>query len=167
MEKTEKKDTHPENGSKTLARLKALYDFMAQHGLETLEVADSEGQARLVRAGSQAPVQIVTAANMAAVTAGPSPASVPTAPAAPVLPPGAVTVKAPMMGIFYRAPSPSSPPYVKEGDKVAAGHVLCMVEAMKVFNEIKAEFPGTVLTVLVENGKAVKSGQDLFVVQRA
>ncbi|MFA6318314.1 MAG: acetyl-CoA carboxylase biotin carboxyl carrier protein [Elusimicrobiota bacterium] len=165
MEKTEKKEKHPENGSTTLVRLKALYDFMAQHGLETLEVEDAEGQARLVRAGAPAPVQIVTAAHTAAVAAAPLPAA--GVAAAPALPPGAAIVKAPMMGIFYRAPSPSSPPYVKEGDKVPAGHVLCMVEAMKVFNEIKAEFPGTVLTILVENGKAVKSGQDLFVVQRA
>ncbi|MBI5881901.1 MAG: acetyl-CoA carboxylase biotin carboxyl carrier protein [Elusimicrobia bacterium] len=163
----EKKDKPAENGSKTLTRLKALYDFMSQHGLETLEVADAEGQARLVRAGAPAPVQIVTAAHAAAFTAGPPHPGTPAGPAAPALPPGAVTIKTPMMGIFYRAPSPSSPPYVKDGEKVQAGHVLCMVEAMKVFNEIKAEFPCAVLTILVENGKAVKSGQDLFVVQRA
>ncbi|MBI4679273.1 MAG: acetyl-CoA carboxylase biotin carboxyl carrier protein [Elusimicrobia bacterium] len=154
------------NGSRILTRLKALYDFMSQHGLETLEVEDLEGHVRLVRASPQAPVQIVTAAHAAAIPAAGAAHAAP-APQAPALPPGALMIKAPMMGIFYRASSPSSPPYVKEGENIQAGHVLCMVEAMKVFNEIKAEFPCKVLTTLVENGKAVKSGQDLFVVQRA
>ncbi|PIR16123.1 MAG: acetyl-CoA carboxylase, biotin carboxyl carrier protein, partial [Elusimicrobia bacterium CG11_big_fil_rev_8_21_14_0_20_64_6] len=71
-----------------------------------------------------------------------------------------------MMGIFYRAPSPSSPPFCKEGDAVKPGHVICMIEAMKVFNEIKAEFPCTIVKCLVENGKPVKSGQDLIIVAR-
>ena len=71
-----------------------------------------------------------------------------------------------MMGIFYRAPSPSSPPFAKDGDQVKAGHVICMIEAMKVFNEIKAEYPCTVVKYLVENGKPVKSGQDLIIVAR-
>jgi acetyl-CoA carboxylase biotin carboxyl carrier protein len=71
-----------------------------------------------------------------------------------------------MMGIFYRAPSPSSPPFVKEGEAVKPGQILCMIEAMKVFNEIKAEYPCTVLKVLLENGKPVKAGQDLLLVQR-
>jgi acetyl-CoA carboxylase biotin carboxyl carrier protein len=82
------------------------------------------------------------------------------------VPAGGVTIKAPMMGIFYRAASPSSPPFVKEGDAVKPGQILCMIEAMKVFNEIKAEYPCTVLKVLLENGKPVKSGQDLYLVQR-
>ncbi|UPT72591.1 MAG: acetyl-CoA carboxylase [Elusimicrobiota bacterium] len=75
-------------------------------------------------------------------------------------------MKSPMMGIFYRAPSPSSPPFCKDGEQVKAGQVICMIEAMKVFNEIKAEYPCTIVKCLVENGKPVKSGQDLIIVQR-
>jgi biotin carboxyl carrier protein len=71
-----------------------------------------------------------------------------------------------MMGIFYRAPSPSSPPFCREGEAVKPGQVICMIEAMKVFNEIKADFPCTVVKYLVENGKPVKAGQDLIIVSR-
>ncbi|MEQ1919601.1 MAG: acetyl-CoA carboxylase, partial [Elusimicrobiota bacterium] len=80
--------------------------------------------------------------------------------------PAGTAVKSPMMGIFYRAPSPSSPPFCKEGEVVKPGHVICMIEAMKVFNEIKAEYPCTIVKYLVENGKPVKSGQDLIIVAR-
>ncbi|MBI4425877.1 MAG: acetyl-CoA carboxylase, biotin carboxyl carrier protein, partial [Elusimicrobia bacterium] len=78
-----------------------------------------------------------------------------------------LSIKAPMMGIFYRASSPSSPPFVKRGDAVKRGHVLCLIEAMKVFNEIKADFDCVVDELLVENGKPVKSGQDLYAVRRS
>jgi acetyl-CoA carboxylase biotin carboxyl carrier protein len=87
------------------------------------------------------------------------------APAAPAAPAG-TPIKSPMMGIFYRASSPSSPPFVKEGDQVKPGQVICMIEAMKVFNEIKADFPCTIVKCLVENGKPVKSSQDLYIVAR-
>jgi biotin carboxyl carrier protein len=83
------------------------------------------------------------------------------------MPAGCVAVKSSMMGIFYRAPTPSSPPFAKEGDNVKPGQVLCVIEAMKVFNELKAEFAGAVVKVLVENGKPVKAGQDIFWLQRA
>jgi acetyl-CoA carboxylase biotin carboxyl carrier protein len=104
-----------------------------------------------------------------AVHAAPSAAPVhaapaPAAPAAAV--PAGIAIKSPMMGIFYRAPTPSSPPFCKDGDAVKAGQVICMIEAMKVFNEIKAEYPCTIVKCLVENGKPVKAGQDLIIVAR-
>lgn len=71
------------------------------------------------------------------------------------------------MGIFYRASSPSSPPFVRKGEVVKKGQVLCLIEAMKVFNEVKAEFDCTVLDILLENGKPVKAGQEILAVQRA
>jgi acetyl-CoA carboxylase biotin carboxyl carrier protein len=83
------------------------------------------------------------------------------------MPANCTSVKSSMMGIFSRAPSPSSPPFAKEGDSVKPGQVLCIIEAMKVFNELKAESAGSVVKVLVENGKPVKAGQDLFWIQRA
>ena len=83
----------------------------------------------------------------------------------PAVPAGGLTIKAPMMGIFYRAASPSSPPFVKEGDVIKPGQILCMIEAMKVFNEIKAEMSGTIVEVLVENQEAVEFNQPLFLIK--
>ncbi len=76
------------------------------------------------------------------------------------------TVNSPLQGIFFRAASPSSPPFVREGDTVRKGQVLCLIEAMKVFNEVKAEFDCKVSKVLIENGKPVKSGEKLFAVEK-
>ncbi len=148
-----------------LKKLKELYEFMTQHELDSLELDDEGSHVRLVRRSSAPALMPVLTQGAAALPAG---AAVP-APAAgaDALPTGTVMIKAAMMGIFYRSPTPSSPPYVKEGDVVKPGQVLCMVEAMKVFNEIKADFGGTIIKALVENGKPVKSGQDLFAVQRA
>ena len=75
-------------------------------------------------------------------------------------------IKSSITGIFYRAPSPSSPPFVKEGDTIRTGQVLCIIEAMKVFNEIKAEIDCTIIKVLVENGKPVTANHDLFVMEK-
>ncbi|MEK7722014.1 MAG: biotin/lipoyl-containing protein, partial [Elusimicrobiota bacterium] len=76
------------------------------------------------------------------------------------------TIKAPMSGIFYRSPSPSSPPYVREGDAVKEGQVIYVIEAMKVFNEIKAEFNCVIEKVMQENGKAIEPNADIFQVKK-
>ncbi len=76
------------------------------------------------------------------------------------------TIKSPIMGVFYRAPSPTSSSFVKEGDVVAPGKTLCIVEAMKVMNEIKAEVKMKIVKILVENGNPVTAGQDLFVIEK-
>jgi len=88
------------------------------------------------------------------------------APSAPAVPPNALVIKSPMMGVFYRASTPSSPPFVKNGDSVKKGQVVCLIEAMKVFNEVKADFDCAILESLLDNGKPVKVGQDLFIVER-
>ena len=75
-------------------------------------------------------------------------------------------IKAPLAGIFYRAPSPSSPPYIRDGDQVKEGQVICVIEAMKVFNELKAEYDCTVKKVVVDNGTPVDTGDVLFIVER-
>ena len=146
---------------------------MVDQSLETLEYDHGDLHVRMVRrkAGvQQVPVPIVMGAAPAGVApVAASAASAPSAPAAAAgrsLPAGATTVKAPMMGIFYRASTPSSPPFVKNGELVKKGHVLCLIEAMKVFNEVKAEFDCVVVDNLLDNGKPVKVGQDLFVVER-
>ena len=160
----------PKNGtSGHLETLKAVYDFMTKNGLESVEMTEEGAQIKLVRrkaATAQVPVAVPVAVG-GAVHAAPSsaPVSHPQYTPPPAVPAGP-TIKSPMMGIFYRAPSPSSPPFVKDGETVKPGEVICMIEAMKVFNEIKAEFPCVLIKVLVENGKPVKAGQDLFSVAR-
>jgi acetyl-CoA carboxylase biotin carboxyl carrier protein len=154
-----------------LPKLKEVYEFMTQNNLEAVELDEPGVHLKLVRRKAQAPMPVP----VPVMTMGASPShqpmpsagvQAPAAPAAPAVPAGQ-TIKSTMMGIFYRAPSPSSPPFVKEGEVYKAGHVLCMIEAMKVFNEIKAEYNVKVVRVLLENGKPVKLGQDLFVVERA
>lgn len=148
-----------------LSRLKALYGFMTENGLDTVEIDEPGLKMRLVRRAAAAPVPVPVFAP-GALPAGAPAGAVPAAePAGP--PDGCAAVKSSMMGIFYRAPSPSSPPFVKEGDSVKPGQVLCIIEAMKVFNELKAEFPGVVVRVLAENGKPIKAGQDAFWIRRA
>lgn len=157
-----------------LRTLKAVYDFMTQNGLDSVEIVENGATVKLVRRKAnvqQVAVPVPVAAGgvhhapAAAAPVHAAPAAQHSAPpAAPV--PAGTAIKSPMMGIFYRAPSPSSPPFCKEGDVVKPGHVICMIEAMKVFNEIKAEYPCTIVKCLVENGKPVKSGQDLIIVAR-
>jgi acetyl-CoA carboxylase biotin carboxyl carrier protein len=155
-----------------LKTLKSVYDFMIQNGLDSVEIVEDGATVKLVRRRANVqqvavPVPVAAGGMHSPVAAGPAshaaaPAALHAAPAAPA----GTAVKSPMMGIFYRAPSPSSPPFCKEGDVVKPGHVICMIEAMKVFNEIKAEYPCTIVKYLVENGKPVKSGQDLIIVAR-
>ena len=169
-----KKTETPKNGaSGPLDTLKAVYDFMTQNGLDSVEIAEDGAQIKLVRRKAQVtqvavpvPVAVGGAVQHSAPSSAPSAAShaAPAAPAASL--PAGQAVKSPMMGIFYRAPSPSSPPFCKEGEVVKAGQVICMIEAMKVFNEIKAEYPCTIGKYLVENGKPVKAGQDLISITR-
>jgi len=157
-------------GGSLLTELKSIYDFMLQNNLESLELSETGRHVRLARRKAPSPMPVpvpVAAAGAYAAPAGAPAASAAAGLAAPAaLPPGGVTVKSGMMGIFYRAPSPSSPPYIKEGDHVTAGQIIGMIEAMKVFNEIKAEFDCTVVKALLENGKPVKLGQDIFLVRR-
>ncbi len=164
------KDTARKNDPSdgVVPRLKEVYGFMTENNLDTVEVEEPGLKLRLVRRAAVAPAQVpvpvfVGGAAPAAAGAG-APAA---APAEAGMPANCSAVKSSMMGIFYRAPTPSSPPFAKEGDSVKPGQVLCIIEAMKVFNELKAESPGTVVKVLVENGKPVKAGQDLFWIQRA
>jgi len=89
------------------------------------------------------------------------------APAAAAQPAGTIAIKSPMVGTFYRAANPEAPSYVEEGDAVNKETTVCMIEAMKVFNEIKAEMEGTIAAILVENGQSVEYGQPLFLVKPA
>jgi acetyl-CoA carboxylase biotin carboxyl carrier protein len=163
-------ETTPKNGAEgPLETLKAVYDFMTRNGLDSVEIAEDGAMVKLVRRKAQ-PTQVAVAVPVAAggaAYAAPSAAPAHAAPSvhAPAVPAG-TAIKSPMMGIFYRAPTPSSPPFCREGDVIRPGQVICMIEAMKVFNEIKAEFACAITQCLVENGKPVKAGQDLIIVSR-
>lgn len=171
-----KKTKAPSNGTTSgpLTELKELYKFMTEGGLQALELDRKDLRVRLVRKSAPTlpvPVPVYAGAAPAyGAPASPAPQAGPAAPvaSAPAGAPANVTVvKSPMMGVFYRASSPSSPPFAKEGDVVKPGDVLCLIEAMKVFNDVKAEFGGKVVKVLLDNGKPVKVGQDIFWMERA
>jgi len=162
---TKAKTPSSSNGDKdVLSKLKGLYEFMTQNNLETIEIDEADLHLRMVRLKAQQPMQVPVPVMMQAGAAQAAPAASSAPAAAPV--PAGQTIKAPMMGIFYRAPSPSSPPFVKDGEQVKPGQLICMIEAMKVFNEIKAEYPFKLVKVLIENGKPVKAQQDLFIIER-
>ena len=139
--------------------LKKFHDLMVSQDLLELEVKDGDFHLRLSRE-KPAPA-------MVPVPSGGSPETTETAaPAAPDEEPNPLhSIASPLAGIFYRSPSPTSPPFVKEGDKVAFGDLLCIVEAMKVMNEIRADRPCVVKKILVENGKPVSAGQNLFLTE--
>lgn len=144
-----------------LRKLKKLIDLVQESGISELEVTEGEEKVRIAKhlPASQA-VSYVTAAPAAAAPAAP-------AAVAPVvddaLPSGHV-VKSPMVGTFYRAPSPGAKPFVEVGDNVSSGGRLCLIEAMKLMNEIEADADGVVKAILVDNGQPVEYGQPLFII---
>jgi len=146
-----------------LRKLKTLIELVENSGIAELELTEGEEHVRISRASSvAAPVQHVYAAapQQAAPAAAPAPAA--PAPAEPAVPEGHV-IKSPMVGTFYRAPSPGAKPFVDVGSSVNAGDTLCIIEAMKLLNEIEADKAGVVKAILVENGQPVEFGQPLFI----
>ncbi|OIO76712.1 MAG: acetyl-CoA carboxylase, biotin carboxyl carrier protein [Hydrogenophilaceae bacterium CG1_02_62_390] len=155
-----------------LRKLKKLIDLVQESGIAELEISEGEETVRITRtvAGGgnfySMPVggMPMMAAAAPAVAAAPSVAAV-TAPAAeePAAPDGHM-VKSPMVGTFYRSPSPGAKSFVEVGQQVATGDTLCIIEAMKLMNEIEAEVGGTIKAVLVENGQPVEYGEPLFII---
>jgi acetyl-CoA carboxylase biotin carboxyl carrier protein len=141
-----------------------LIELMNENELLELELVEDSKKIRLKKKYDGGPRVIAAPMPTAAVAHAPA-AAAPQA-AAPAGPPaGTIEVKSPMVGTFYRSSNPESPPYVEEGDAVTASTTVCIVEAMKVFNEIKAEVEGTVVAILVENGQTVEYGQPMFLVK--
>jgi acetyl-CoA carboxylase biotin carboxyl carrier protein len=141
-------------------KIRRLVELMKEHDLSELDLQQGEIRIQLRRscAAGAAPVAVALPASVPSVAA-PSAAS----PAPPAEPDNAlVVIKSPMVGTFYAAPDPDSPPFVKVGDHVGPETPVCIVEAMKVFNQIPAEVAGKVVAVLVENGQSVEFGQPLF-----
>ena len=146
-----------------LRKLKTLIDLVAESGIAELEITEGEGKVRIVKfSQTVAPVAYAPAPVAAAPAAGPVAGA-----AVPAAAPAAVsghTVKAPMVGTFYRSPNPGSAPFVEVGQTVKEGQPLCIIEAMKLLNEIEADASGVVKAILVENGEPVEFGEPLFVI---
>jgi acetyl-CoA carboxylase biotin carboxyl carrier protein len=151
-----------------LRKLKKLIDLVQESGIGELEVTEGEEKVRIVRGG---PGEIVVAAQPQFAIAAPAPVAAPgtagAAPAAtpePAIPAGHI-VKSPMVGTFYRSPSPGAKPFVEVGDTVTAGQTICIIEAMKLLNEIESDKDGVVKAVLAENGQPVEYGEPLVVIE--
>lgn len=150
-----------------LRKLKTLIDLVQDSGIAELEIKEGEETVRIIRVqqNSAAPAQVVQAAPMAQSVAVAAAASV-AAPAAeaPALPSGH-EVKSPMVGTFYRSASPGGTPFVEIGHTVKEGDPLCIIEAMKLLNEIDAERSGVIKAILVDNGDPVEFGEPLFIIE--
>jgi acetyl-CoA carboxylase biotin carboxyl carrier protein len=147
-----------------LRKLKKLIDLVQESGIGELEITEGEERVRISRTGANAPVMMAAPAPMTVAAVPGSPGAPAEAPAAPPAPAGH-TLKSPMVGTFYRTPSPGAPAFVEVGQVVSKGQTLCIIEAMKLLNEIESDAAGTVKAILVENGQPVEYGQPLFVIE--
>lgn len=155
-----------------LRKLKTLIDLVAESDIEELEVTEGESKVRIVKSSATPQNQVVMMQPQAAyaqtLQAGAAPlapaaAAAPVAPAAPAAPEGHI-VKSPMVGTFYRSSAPGAPAFVEVGKEVKEGETICIIEAMKLLNEIDADKAGVIKQILVENGQPVEFGQPLFVI---
>ena len=153
-----------------LRKLKTLIDLVAESDISELEVTEGESKVRIVKSGApaaQGPMVMMQPQAQPMAAAAPAASAMSAAPApaesAPAEPAGHV-VKSPMVGTFYRSSSPGSPAFVEIGSVVKEGDTLCIIEAMKLLNEIDADASGTIRQILVENGQAVEFGQPLFII---
>lgn len=148
-----------------LRKLKTLIDLVSESGVAELEITEGDDHVKIVNRVGAAPAAAVTApAPVIAAAAAPVEAAAPTS--APTLAPAEETrtVNSPMVGTFYRAPSPGAKPFADVGQRVKAGDTVCIIEAMKLLNEIESEYDGVIKEILVENGQPVEFGQPLFVI---
>jgi len=150
-----------------LRKLKTLIDLVSESNISELEITEADGKVRIVKT-EPVPAQAMQTAYAPAAAPAAAPA-IP--PAAAVVEPVAVpvetghTVKSPMVGTFYRSANPGAKPFVEVGDAIKEGEPICIIEAMKIMNEIEADKSGTVKRILCENGQAVEFGQPLFIIE--
>jgi acetyl-CoA carboxylase biotin carboxyl carrier protein len=145
------------SGSKPTERVEELLELMNEQNLLELEISDGDSEVKLSKQSyaPMAPARVPHAGPVASSAAAP----------APVASEKGKPINSPLAGVFYRAQSPTSPPFVKEGDVVTPEKVLCIIEAMKVLNEINAGVHGKITRIMLENGKPVSSGQPIFYVE--
>ena len=157
-----------------LRKLKKLIDLVQESGIAELEITEGEEKVKIVKGGQVTVVPGAPPTALAAPEPRGGPAQAPAVATAPSAPAAAVpgepqpgqeghVVKAPMVGTFYRSPSPDAKPFVEVGQAVKEGEVICIIEAMKLMNEIDTDASGTVKAILVENGQPVEYGQPLFI----
>lgn len=149
-----------------LRKLKKLIDLVDESGIAELEITEGEEKVRITRYGQQAAPAMIYQQQPAPAAAIAAPAPAPAEAAAPAVeaqPEGHV-VTSPMVGTFYRTPSPDAKPFVEVGQTVNVGDTLCIIEAMKLLNEIEADKSGVIKAVLVENGQPVEYGESLFII---
>jgi len=148
-----------------LRKLKTLIDLVENSGIAELEIKEGEESVRITRAGASTIQQVIAAPQPMGAPVAPAaaPAAAAAEPAAEPVAEGHV-VKSPMVGTFYRAASPGAKPFVDVGQNVNSGDTLCIVEAMKLLNEIEADKTGVIKAILVENGQPVEFGQPLFII---
>jgi len=154
-----------------LRKLKKLIDLVQESGIAELEITEGEERVRIARGGA---VTVTPLGAAAVASAAPAPAASAPGTAAPAAAPAAGAapgpgaeghaVKSPMVGTFYRAPAPDAKPFIEVGGAVKEGQIICVIEAMKLMNEIEADASGTVKAILVENGQPVEYGQALFII---
>jgi acetyl-CoA carboxylase biotin carboxyl carrier protein len=151
-----------------LRKLKTLIDLVSESNISELEITEAEGKVRIVKAGAapammmQAPVAMAPAAAPVAAAAAPvAPAEAAAVSAAPA----GKMITSPMVGTFYRSASPGAKPFVELGSEIKEGEPVCIIEAMKIMNEIEADCGGKIVQILCENGQAVEFGQPLFVIE--
>jgi acetyl-CoA carboxylase biotin carboxyl carrier protein len=146
-----------------LRKLKTLIDLVSDSNVSELEITEAEGKVRIVKASGAPVVMQPPAAHMVAAPLAPAAAPAPAAETAPAAE-SRHGVKSPMVGTFYRSASPGAKPFVEVGDIVKEGDTICIIEAMKILNEIEADKSGSVSKILCENGQAVEYGQLLFLI---
>ncbi|MDO4643194.1 MAG: acetyl-CoA carboxylase biotin carboxyl carrier protein [Cardiobacteriaceae bacterium] len=151
-----------------IRKIKKLIEMLESSGIAELEITEGEESVRISRYGQMPPMMppmpYPQQYNIAAQPPVAAAVSETAAPAAKPAPDGKI-IRSPMVGTFYNAPSPDADPFVKLGDEIKAGDTVCIIEAMKMFNRIEADFDGKVLEILVENGQPVEYDEPLFVVK--
>ena len=148
-----------------LRKLKTLIDLVSESNVSELEITEAEGKVRIVKSGATVVHQYAGAPAAAAASAPAAPVAVPVAELPAPAQPTGHTVKSPMVGTFYRASSPGAKAFVEVGSVVKEGETICIIEAMKILNEIEADKSGTISRIMGENGQAVEYGQPLFVIE--
>ncbi|MCS4292387.1 acetyl-CoA carboxylase biotin carboxyl carrier protein [Comamonas sp. BIGb0152] len=148
-----------------LRKLKTLIDLVSESNVSELEITEAEGKVRIVKGGGAVVQQMMAAPALpVAAPVAAAPAAAAAADAAPAAAQGH-TVKSPMVGTFYRSSAPGAKAFVEIGSQVKEGDTVCIIEAMKILNEIEADKSGTIKQILGENGQAVEFGQPLFIIE--
>lgn len=148
-----------------LRKLKTLIDLVSDSNVSELEITEAEGKVRIVKGGGAVMHSYAPAPMYAQHPVAPAPGPAPVATPAPVEVAPGHTVKSPMVGTFYRSSSPGAKAFVEVGSVVKEGETICIIEAMKILNEIEADKAGTITRILCDNGQAVEYGQPLFIIE--